>query len=205
MSSRTYRSPHRDEQARRTRERILAAARRLMARSGYANVTVGEIAEDAGVSVPTVYTSVGKKPDLALALIERVNDEVDMETLNAAQQEARTPDELLRANAHLTRVLNEAAGDIMTTLLAAAAVNPDEVGPAAERGRSFHIEGMQRIAERLERDQALRPGLTSAEATAILATLATPEVVEKFVTSHGWGYDRYEAWLADAYSRLLLA
>ena len=47
---------------------MLAAARDLFASEGYAGTTVAAVAARAGVSVDTVYASVGRKPDLLLAV-----------------------------------------------------------------------------------------------------------------------------------------
>src|ERR671933_281637 len=60
-------------QADQTRRDIIAAARRLFARDGYQATTMKAIGEAAGVSVQTVYDSVGSKAALLLAL----NDELE--------------------------------------------------------------------------------------------------------------------------------
>ena len=53
VKSRTYRSSVREEQARRTRQAILDAARRLFAEQGYAATTIAQVAKAAGVAVDT--------------------------------------------------------------------------------------------------------------------------------------------------------
>jgi AcrR family transcriptional regulator len=70
VKSRTYRSSVREEQARRTRQAILDAARRLFAEQGYAATTIAQVAKAAGVAVDTVYASVGAKPVLMRLLME---------------------------------------------------------------------------------------------------------------------------------------
>ena len=64
---RSYESPRRDEQARATRRRILATAHRLLLDGGYAAMTVATLARETGVSVQTVYNSVGKAASSASA------------------------------------------------------------------------------------------------------------------------------------------
>ena len=44
-----------------TRREILGAAERLFAEQGYAQTSIVDIAAAAGVSVPTIYASVGQK------------------------------------------------------------------------------------------------------------------------------------------------
>lgn len=66
-AAREYRSELRDGQAQATRERILDAAMRVMAR-GIASLSVPAVAREAGVSVPTVYRHFGTKRDLLAAV-----------------------------------------------------------------------------------------------------------------------------------------
>ncbi|HET7520291.1 MAG TPA: helix-turn-helix domain-containing protein [Candidatus Limnocylindria bacterium] len=71
VESRAYDSPLRAEQAQRTRDRILDAAMRVIS-SGIANVSVPAIAQEAGVSVPTVYRHFRSKADLLAAVYPHV-------------------------------------------------------------------------------------------------------------------------------------
>src|SRR5450759_2513013 len=64
---RTYESRLRAGQARATRLALLEAAGRLFAERGYVATSIEEIAEAAGVSRATVFTSVGGKPALLKA------------------------------------------------------------------------------------------------------------------------------------------
>jgi len=201
--SRTYESPRRKKQAAETRQAILAAARKLFAERGYAATPLADIAETAGVSVPTLYASVGSKAAIALALVEFINAEVDMGALDAAQEAATTGPELVRAIAHLVRQLNEQAGDLIRVMTSAAQVEPDLV-PVAAAGRAMHREGQRVNAMRLKRLGALRPGLSEEQAAAILATQTSYEVFTLMVVEEGWTYDAVEAWLVDTLTALLL-
>ena len=66
-TAREYRSELRAQQAEETRDRILEATLRVMAR-GIANVSIPAVAREAGVSVPTVYRHFGTKQDLLAAV-----------------------------------------------------------------------------------------------------------------------------------------
>ena len=200
--ARPYHSPRRQRQAEQTRAEILATARRLFSERGYAATPIGDIAAEAGVSVPTLYTSIGSKAQIALSLVGFINDEVDMGALGAAQSAAATPKELLRANARLTRVLHERCGDIIKALTSAAAADTD-VAPAEAEGRRVHREGCHRVIEHLQAMNALSARLTVDQATAILTTLTAPESVYRLTQEHGWSYDALEEWLAEATLGLL--
>jgi AcrR family transcriptional regulator len=62
-----YHSPLRQEQMKRTREQILEGLIRVMAR-GMVDLSIPEVAREAGVSVPTVYRYFGTKRELIEAL-----------------------------------------------------------------------------------------------------------------------------------------
>ena len=61
-------SSARREAAQRTRRRVLSAAHTLFTTQGYADTSVAQVARRARVSVDTVYASVGRKPQLLLAV-----------------------------------------------------------------------------------------------------------------------------------------
>lgn len=66
-STREYHSELRAQQAEETRDRILEATARVMAR-GIATISIPAIAREAGVSVPTVYRHFRTKRDLLAAV-----------------------------------------------------------------------------------------------------------------------------------------
>jgi AcrR family transcriptional regulator len=67
---RPYRSPMRERAAAATRLAILNAAEAIFCSDGYASFTIGDIADRAEVSVGTVYSIFGSKPQLMAAMIE---------------------------------------------------------------------------------------------------------------------------------------
>jgi AcrR family transcriptional regulator len=70
VAARCYSSEVRAEQSRATRQRVLGAAQALFLRRGYAGATVEAIANRAGVSVQTVYNTVGGKAALFKAVYD---------------------------------------------------------------------------------------------------------------------------------------
>ena len=67
IAGRSYRSPLRQGQAQDTRDRILDATARLLAR-GLAGLSIPAVAREAGVSVPTVYRNFRSKQELFEAI-----------------------------------------------------------------------------------------------------------------------------------------
>ena len=126
---RAYRSPLREEQARRTRDAVLTAARTCFLRDGYARTTMKAIAAEAGVAAQTVFSQ-GAKPALLLAVVDRaiVDPDVDADADRAlAEQEpfravveARDRTAALAALGVLFRYRSPAYGPIMRVFRAAA-------------------------------------------------------------------------------------
>ena len=67
---RRYNATSRRDQALRSREAILRHAHRLFVQHGYVGTTMAAIAADAGVSVETIYKSIGNKPAVLKAVLD---------------------------------------------------------------------------------------------------------------------------------------
>jgi AcrR family transcriptional regulator len=76
-TGRSYASPLREAQAGRTRQQILEALIRTMSR-GVAEVSIPAVAQEAGVSIPTVYRHFGSKRGLFAALNPYVVDKAGL-------------------------------------------------------------------------------------------------------------------------------
>lgn len=112
-SKRRYVSPLREQAAARTRALILGQATELFAEHGYGRVTVADIASAAGVASKTVFASVGSKSDILNRIVDQgviaSGYEQAMEDLLAL----RTPESVLKALAHGTRMGNEGSSPCM--------------------------------------------------------------------------------------------
>ena len=73
----------REESKANTRERLLGAARKVFARSGFHGASVEEIASEAGFSTGALYSNFHGKEDLFLAVMERAIDEHSREISDA--------------------------------------------------------------------------------------------------------------------------
>jgi AcrR family transcriptional regulator len=77
-----------------TRESLLAAARRVFARSGFHGASVEEVASEAGFSTGALYSNFDGKEDLFLALMER---EIDTHARAIAEAVGERPSVSARA------------------------------------------------------------------------------------------------------------
>lgn len=152
---REYRSELRAEQARATRERILDATLRVMAR-GLATLSIPEVAREAGVSVPTVYRHFGSKDDLLAAVYPHVARRVGLDTV----PDPVTLDDLRDGvRAYFERLANYSALD----LAAVASPVGDEVRHATMTHR---LKRLSRLADSIE------PPLPKADRDRITRLLA---------------------------------
>ena len=64
------------------RERIFNIAKRLIAAKGLEDFTISELAEEAGVTTPTIHNLFGKKSDIIKELVSNLIEEMQGITLN---------------------------------------------------------------------------------------------------------------------------
>ncbi|HEX3426696.1 MAG TPA: helix-turn-helix domain-containing protein [Acidimicrobiales bacterium] len=202
-ASNEKRPNRREVAAAETRREILRAARRIFAEHGYANTSVHQIADEAGVALQTVYTSVGSKATLVLALNDLIDDEAGVSQLAAELLEETDPSQLINKAVHLTRQLNERCGDIVGVMLSAEPAEPDAAAAVAD-GMRRHQHGASVVAERLANLGALQTDVTEERAAAALSLMTSPASWRQLTQGAGWTYDETEAWLARSLAQLLL-
>src|SRR6202795_1431217 len=78
----------REQSRANTRERLLAAARSVFARSGFHGASVEEVASEAGFSTGALYSNFDGKEDLFLVLMEREIEEHAREISDAVSARA---------------------------------------------------------------------------------------------------------------------
>ena len=188
----------RQRQAAATRLRVTRAARRVFTARGYSPATIAEVAEAAGVAVPTVYKLYRSKRGLLAAVIEGWRSEFVPEGLEAVPAD---PAAALAFWAETIRRQWQNGLDI-AALLAAAASEP-EVADELSARLKVRDAWVRRVAEIIE--PSLASGLTSAQAAALLSALALPELYRELVIVRGWTPEAYQAWLERTLISQLLA
>jgi AcrR family transcriptional regulator len=97
------------------RERILGVAERLFAERGHRNVSVRDIAAEAGVTHPLIYYHWRSKEALLAAVVARSQERVSarLEAAGAVDAAVVAADETLRHNRHYALILTRALLDGM--------------------------------------------------------------------------------------------
>ncbi len=200
-AKRTYRSDLRDEQARATRRRIVAAGGDLFVERGYAATTVDAIAERAGVSRKTVFNSVGGKPallklawDWALVGDDEPVPMAERSELQALAAET-DPDTLVSRWARFDAAIGARLADLYPVLLVAADGDPEVAALNQESERNRH-GGARWLVDLLADIGGLRPGLSRERAAAVVATLMDPVPYRRLVHDAGWTFEEYADHLA---------
>jgi AcrR family transcriptional regulator len=209
VKPRRYESVVRAEAAERTRQSILDAARELFVEQGYAAMTMQAVADRAGVALDTVYATVGKKPLLARLLVETAISNTDRE-VPAEQRDyviriraARTAREKLTIYAAAVVEIQGRLAPLVRQVEIAGRSHPDLAAIWAEIAER-RAQNMKKLAAELHRTGELRTGLSADRVADVLWATNSPELFTLFVDQRGWSVTEYEAWLADAWCRLLL-
>jgi AcrR family transcriptional regulator len=206
---RPYDASNRQEQARRTRQAVLEAARERFLRDGYARTTVAALAADAGVSVETVYKAFGNKPGVVKALFDVaiVGDDEPVPMLqrefvarNIAEPDARR--KLGAYGEHLAEIAPRANPVQLVVRDAAAS---DKAAAAVWRQlNAERLAGMTAFATHLHEGGHLREGIGMEDARDVLWTMTSVEVWDLLVNGRGWPVERYGTWVGEQLIAALL-
>jgi AcrR family transcriptional regulator len=206
---RIYESQLRTGQARATRVALLEAASRLFAEQGYVATSIEQIAEAAGVSRATVFTSVGGKPALLKAAydVALVGDDepVSMPDRPDALRTKAEPDPYkhLAMYAAMVTGIQGRIARINEAIRGAAGADP-EARALWAKVQLERAVGAQHVIEFVEQKGPLRRGLDRQEAIDLVWTLIEPGLYFQLVHQRGWTEERFQAWLTDTLHAQLL-
>jgi AcrR family transcriptional regulator len=204
-TQRTYRSPLREEAARRTREAVLEAAVEVFVEVGYAGATIEQIAARAGVSRPTVF-GVGSKAQLFALARQRAatggrvtaNDE-------GFQQLLAIPDarRLLTEFAAFTAAIAQRLGPLQLVLEQTAGTDP-ELAQLLQSSQQELLECASGVVAAVAATGSLRRDTPAEAAADILWLQIQPTNYRRLVQERGWSHAAFERWHAAAMIAALL-
>jgi AcrR family transcriptional regulator len=207
---RPYRSALRDEQSRATRRRIVDAGAALFVESGYVPTTIDAIAERAGVSRRTVFTSVGAKAavlklafDWTLAGDEEPVAIADRPEVQRMMQ-GEDPAELLAAWMAMNAAINRRLATLHHVLVVAADADPDAAALLATTDDQ-RAEGVRAVVGRVADLGGLQPDLDPEQAAAIADVLIDPTLYQRLAGTWGWTFETYVGHLQRMAAVSLLA
>ena len=198
--TRPYNSLRRREQAEATRQKIIEAARRLFVAHGYVATTLPVIAQEAGVSMPTITAVFGTKYALLEALITTT---VRGDNAPAPLTDRSWWQEMLREGNAVQQLtlygenignIHERTTDIFEIVRGAATADADLA--ALQRSlTTARLADVSMVAQSLAEKDALRRDITVERATDILWALGSADIYRMLVVDRGWSSTEYRAWL----------
>lgn len=196
---RPYDNSRRLAQVRATRLRVIEAAKRLFIATGYPATTLESVAEEADVSLPTLYRLFGSKRALLAAVLDTSfggDDEpiafADRPEVRAARSEP-DPVKMTEAFGRILTELMERTSAILYVLDTAAQVDPEVADLLAEIRRQRHT-GQSRIVAALAERDALDPDLDPAKAADMVYAFMAPDVHRILTIERGWTSQDYQSW-----------
>jgi AcrR family transcriptional regulator len=207
---RSYESPLRKAQAASTRRAIIDAAAALFIERGYVATSIETIAEAAGVSRATVFTSVGGKKALLkkaydVALVG--DDEPIPFPLRPASLAVRAepdPRTFLIGYTGLVVDINTRLAPIYEAVRGAASADPEVRDVFEAIGTERRIGAGRVIADLVAKGGRLRDGLDEDAAADVLWVLIDAGLFHLLVHRRGWTVERFGGWLAESIQRELL-
>lgn len=199
----------RAEKAEQTRRRVLDAATTLFAERGYAVTTMEAIAAHADVAVETVYSRFRSKANLLDAILAPaivgsddggpLFDRPEIAEIRACTDQR----EQLGLLAHFSRTILQRT-DQIHRILQIAASSDANAAQLQQRDRERRYRGQTQYIDMLLANGPIRSHLTRRDAADTYAALANPESYAFLTGQREWSPERFEQWLADSLTRLLL-
>jgi AcrR family transcriptional regulator len=202
-TKRSYQSAVRERQAAETRQRIAAAARRLLVSKGYAAMTVDAIAREAGVAAQTVYAVFGSKIGILNEILDEARFDERYRELVRQALSAREPRERLRYAARIARQIFDSERPVLDLLRGAGVLAPELSRVERER-ESMRYERQEPMIDYLAKRKQLRPGLSRARAREVLWALTSRDLYRMLVRERGWPSQEFEDWLGNTLLQALI-
>lgn len=203
VKSRPYQSSIRRGDAPRL---VCAAATRLFSTKGYLATSIEDIAREAGVARPTVFTAVGTKPVILKTVFDQAiaGDDAPVAVADRSWwHEALTePDPRRSIELHVrnTAQITGRTGLLVRVVETAAAVD-DDARRVLETWQRQRRQGMAEFVDALARKTDLRVDKDTARDTL---WALSPDAYVRLVHDGGWEVERFRAWATDLLQRLLL-
>lgn len=200
---RSYNSEMRQAQAVQTRRRILAVASNLFQSEGFEGVTIEKMAQEAGVSAPTIYALFQSKRGVLRALMDEALPPDQYAALMAEGRQAKSAKECLPIAAKISRHLYDAERAQMEIFQGASILAPEFKEFEKEREQRRY-QRQEETVKMLAEEGSLMKGLELSKARAILWAFTGRDMYRMFVVEQGWTPEDYETWLAQLLVKTLI-
>jgi AcrR family transcriptional regulator len=195
VSPRSYRLGKRADSIQQTRTRILAATRALLARDGYPQLPIDEVARRADVARATVYYQFGSKRGLLEAVVADVQRRAGQQQVVAAVELA-DPLQALRRAFQLGCRFWASEHPLVRRLSGLAAVDP-EIRQVLSQAEQQRLPLLTRLVERLAEAGQLAAGCSTSRAVDLLWLLSSFEAFDQLFTGRQLPVEEVASMLFD--------
>ena len=186
---------------------VCDAAYRLFSTKGYLATSINDIAAEAGVARPTVFSAVGPKPVILRAVVDQALAGDDAPVPIAEREWWREaigepdPAQSIRLYARNMCRISGRAGLVLRALETAAAIDADAAEVWARYQHQRRV-GLNEFAVTL----ALKTSALRYDEDTITDTMwmLAPDAYLRLVHDAGWPVEQFQAWLADLLQRVFL-
>jgi len=187
--------PVTNARGRRTRAALLAATRVILEEQGFEGLTMGAVAEQAGVTRRAVYLHFSSRAELVGALFDFLAEAEGL--ADSLERVWRQPDALSSLDAW-ARHLASYHVRLLPVTRAIERVRHVDADAAAHHAHVVRAQraNCRRLVRLLERDGQLSPEWTPSAATDMLWALISSDIVEGLLTERAWSPDRLAKHLA---------
>jgi AcrR family transcriptional regulator len=186
---------------------ICAAAQRLFSTKGYLATSIADIAAEAGVARPTVFTAVGTKPVILKAVVDQAmagDDEphpvAERPWFTEALDEPDPERSIDLHTRNICRMLRRVV-PLLRAMETAATLDEDAAALWADF-RQQRRTGTAGIAADLAAKTTLR---CPQRVLADMLFALPPDAYYRLVHEEGWSTEAFQHWLADLLKRTCLA
>ena len=201
---RSYRSESRQAQSQKTKNRILTSAKMLFESKGFEKVTIEEIAQEAHVSTPSIYSIFQSKRGVLLGLMDEALSPEQFEALVEQGKKEKCPRKRLAITATISRQLYDAEKAQLSFLQGASILDPVFKGLEIERERRRYLR-QQETVEAMASQMAFIDHLSLSRVRDILWAFTGRDFYRMLVMERSWSSDEYEKWLAELLIQTLLS
>jgi AcrR family transcriptional regulator len=186
---------------------VCEAAYRLFSTKGYLATSIEDIAAEAGVARPTVFTAVGPKPVILRAVVDQAlaGDDAPVPIAERPwwREAIEEPDPVRSIQLYARNMcrISGRAGLVLRALETAAPIDAD-VAEVWARFQHQRRVGLNEFAVALaQKTSALRYDENTITDTM---WMLAPDAYLRLVHDAGWPVEQFQAWLADLLQRMFL-
>ncbi|MGC1470240.1 MAG: helix-turn-helix domain-containing protein [Sphingorhabdus sp.] len=192
---RRYDSTRRAATAEETRSRILAVSRHQFSAHGIDQVTIAQIAEEAGVSASSIYALFKSKSGI---LRELMRASLFGERFRDAQQALAGETDavrLIEKTAQVASAIYESELSDLGLLRGSSAFSL-ELREIESEFENMRLEMQSARIDQLFADKRQRAGLSKDDAKRLLWMYTSRDIFRMLVLDSGWTTEHYRSWLA---------